>query len=76
MYKNYNLSINITSVKLGETMDLRKKIGIALRVTFLLGIWAMICLLSEENLSYVKKTMRAGIEWVSPHGNYPILVKK
>jgi hypothetical protein len=57
-------------------MDLRRKIEIALRVTFILGMWAMICLLSNDNLSHVKKTMRDGIEWISPHSNASFLVKK
>lgn len=57
-------------------MDLRRKIGIALRVTFLLGIWAMICLLSNDNRSYIKDTMKEGIEWINPTTKYPTLVRK
>ena len=57
-------------------MDLRRKIGIALRVTFLLGIWAMICLLSDDNRSYIKETMKEGMEWISPTAKYPTLVRK
>jgi hypothetical protein len=57
-------------------MDLRRKIGIALRVTFLLGIWAMICLLSNDNRSYIKDTMKEGVEWINPTPKYPTLVRK
>ena len=57
-------------------MDLRRKIGIALRVTFLIGIWAMICLLSNDNRSSIKETMKESMEWINPTTKYPVLVKK
>ncbi len=46
-------------------MDNSKKIRIALRITFLLGIWAIICLFSESNRWFFKKSIDKGIEWVT-----------
>ena len=57
-------------------MDFRRKIEVALKLTLILGTWAIICLMTNDNLSYVKKTMREGIEKVNPHGNHSFLVRK
>ncbi len=57
-------------------MDLRKKIGIALRITFLLGIWAMICLLSNDNRSYIKNAVYESVERINPVVEKPVLVRK
>jgi len=70
------LGLNITSVKIEGLMDLRKKIGIALRITFLLGIWAMICLLSNDNRSYIKNAVYESVERINPVVEKPVLVRK
>lgn len=57
-------------------MNLRTKIGLALRVTLLLVLWATICLLSNDTRSYILEAMAEGIECVDFTSESPTFVKK